>query len=113
MLIYIFYNRGANDCKLNLPNFQLLLSEISKSGDIFWKRITSGRVILTFAKLDVIMTTLSEMYNLNDNNRFIMKLASYFEDFENYGTCDEFKITNKELQILQKMLIYVKMLNSL
>ena len=106
-------NRGANDCKLNLPNFQLLLGEISKSGDIFWKRITSGRVILTFAKLDVIMTTLSEMYNLNDNNRFIAKLASYFEDFENYGTCDEFKNTNKELQILQKMMIYVKMLNSL
>lgn len=106
-------NRGANDCKLNLPNFQLLLGEIDKSGDIFWKRITSGRVVLTLAKLDVIMTTLSEMYHLIDGNRFITKLASYFEDFENYGTCDEFKITNKELQILQKMMIYVKMLNSL
>lgn len=106
-------NSGADDCKLNLPVFQILLTDIVKYGDQFWKNLVSGKAALTFAKLDVIMTTLSEMYNLVDNNHSIIKLSSYFEDFVKDGSCDEFIVTNKDLQPLQKMKIYIKMLNSL
>ena len=106
-------NRWANDCKINLPVFQILLTDIVKYGDQFWKNLASGKAALTFAKLDVIMTTLSEMYNLADSNRFIIMLAGHFEAFEKDGSCREFKVTNQELQHLQKMKIYTKMLNSL
>lgn len=106
-------NRGADDCRINLPVFQILLNDIVKYGDQFWKNLASGKIDLTFAKLDVILTTLTEMNNLVDNNGLLRLLSGRFREFENDGSCDEFKVTKQNLQHLQKMKIYIKMLNSL
>ena len=107
-------NRGASDCKMNLPVFQILLTDIVKYGDQFWKDFASGKADLTFAKLDVITETCSEMSNLLYwNNSLFKLLLTNFENFEKTGSCDEIKVTSKYIQHFQKLRVYAKMLSSL